>query len=179
MELLTSKQTLTTKKHHREDQISTTGTKSIPANKREEPDPLVASTNALRGCMATQDGGLKLLFEKAEVFSSKLSLTRSPDLSFASEDLLEVIEGLKGSRDGIIKAFNTLNCHMPVYDSKRKAGVAVKPSTTHTGTNTEPFIRDGSKTPVTAEEQRLCSYVTLSPGSRPSWNSRDYKWTLY
>jgi len=75
----------------------------------------------LRKCITTQDGGYKLLVQKASVLEVWSSKTRSPDVKTAIDDLLNVIAGLKGSRENVIKAFNALSQRVPKSEQMPKA----------------------------------------------------------
>jgi len=57
-----------------------------------------------------------LLLQKATALDTWSVKTRSPELKSAIEDLLSVIEGLKDSRESMIKVFNALTQRVPKVD---------------------------------------------------------------
>ncbi|XP_050066461.1 uncharacterized protein LOC126555603 [Aphis gossypii] len=83
---------------------------------RPDGDSLQGAVIHLRKCIATQDGGYKLLLQKASALDTWSVKTRSPELKSAIEDLLGVIAGLKGSRESVFKAFNALTQRVPKGD---------------------------------------------------------------
>lgn len=80
---------------------------------RSERDLLQSTVTHLRKCIAIQNGGYKLLLQKATSLDVRSAKTRSPDLKSAIEDLLSVVAGLKDSRESVIKAFKTLTLRVP------------------------------------------------------------------
>lgn len=67
---------------------------------------LSRSIRSLKSSLATQDGGLRLLFQKAETLEVFAEKTRSPAVKEAIEELLAVVKGLKESRELVVRAFN-------------------------------------------------------------------------
>jgi len=67
----------------------------------------------LRKNIATQDGGYKLLVQKAHALEQWSAKVRSKEVKVAIEEVLNVISGLKGSREGVIRAFNSLSYRTP------------------------------------------------------------------
>jgi len=96
--------------------------------------------------MVTQDGGHKILFKKATSLEHLLSRIRSPEVKAASEELLEVINALKESRDEILKAFNTMLRKIPksdqVLNSVNASGISVTTQTEISNGGTEPHTTD-------------------------------------
>lgn len=141
-------------------QDSTSGRKSEsetatpPAARRDsgvagsDGDTLQSAVIHLRKCIATQDGGYKLLVQKASALEAWSIKTRSPDVKTAIDDLLNVIAGLKGSRENVIKAFNTLTQRVPKSEQTPKAGKM------DTAAQTERISKDvGSQTSGSTDVQ--------------------------
>lgn len=66
----------------------------------------LAATKALRSSLLVQDGGFKLLFQKADQLEAVSVKTHSPMVSDAIKGLLVVVEAMRSSRDNVNKAFN-------------------------------------------------------------------------
>jgi hypothetical protein len=81
-------------------------TSANPLDAADALTKLMRSVKTLKISISTQDGGLKLLFQKAaalEVFSEK---SRSPSVKEAIQELLAVVDGLEESREHVVRAFN-------------------------------------------------------------------------
>ncbi|CAI6357392.1 unnamed protein product [Macrosiphum euphorbiae] len=104
------------------------------------------SYRVFKKCMITQDGGHKILLKKAASLEHLLSIIRSPKVKATSEELLEVINALKESRDEILKAFNTMSHRIPksdqVLNSVNASGISVTTQTEISNGGTEPHTTD-------------------------------------
>jgi hypothetical protein len=86
---------------------------------RPDADSVYNVAKVLRNSLATQDGGFKVLLQKAatlEVWANKI---RSPEAKNAIEALLEVISGMKNSRDEVHMAFNAMSQRIPKTEQVR------------------------------------------------------------
>lgn len=78
------------------------------------------SMEVLKSNLATHQGGLSLLFQKADTLQTLSEKTRSPDLKASIAEMLEVVEGLNKSHDKLIKACVTTTRHLQQYEMTRQ-----------------------------------------------------------
>jgi hypothetical protein len=62
----------------------------------------------LQKLMANQDGGIKKLFQRAEILEAAAKKTHSPTVTAAISELLETVSGLRVGREHLNKAFNVM-----------------------------------------------------------------------
>ena len=99
-------------------------TSANPLDAADAMTKLMRSVKTLKTSISTQDGGLKLLFQKAaalEVFSEK---SRSPSVKEAIQELLAVVDGLEESREQVVRAFNATLISTLALESNAKSPAA-------------------------------------------------------
>jgi 3-keto-L-gulonate-6-phosphate decarboxylase len=95
------------RKSKSETMTESTGENEKDLNARSDSDSLQSSFIYLHKCIDTQDSGYKLLLQKAVKLKKWSVKVRSPEVKTAIVEVLDVIEGLKGSREDVIGAFST------------------------------------------------------------------------
>ncbi|XP_026819386.1 uncharacterized protein LOC113558067 [Rhopalosiphum maidis] len=75
----------------------------------------------LGAVLTTQEGGFKVLFERASNLEVAAKGTRSPTVISAINEILEVVKGFQGSRKELISAFNSATGHMKSYVTRDRA----------------------------------------------------------
>ncbi|CAH1713424.1 unnamed protein product [Aphis gossypii] len=75
---------------------------------KAELQAVQSATKMMELQRVAQDGGLKLLFQRAEHFELAAKEMHSPTVSTAISELLEVVGALRDSRECVNKAFNEL-----------------------------------------------------------------------
>lgn len=86
---------------------------------RVNADSAYTSVKLLRSCLATQDEGFKLLLQKAAALETWSVKFRNPEVKTAVEAVLEIITGMKISREKDHMAFNAMSQKIPKTDQLR------------------------------------------------------------
>jgi len=90
--------------------MDTTGDKSAAegaAGEAQKPwEPAYPLVKELGKLIATQNAGMKMLFEKALALEGVCDKIRSDPAKVAIQELLLVVKGLKGSKEEVSRAFN-------------------------------------------------------------------------
>lgn len=156
------------------NQGTTTGRKTVldtvTANAKENGNgfdsvvKLSKSMRTLKTHMSTQDGGLKLLFQKAETLEATLEKARSPTVKTAIEQLLEVIYGLKECRDTVNRAFNATSSNVLLLEasvrnspptSKKRKNATSQTDNSALSAHTPPVTLPKDLTPTTSGDEEV------------------------
>ncbi|XP_026818966.1 phospholipase D A-like [Rhopalosiphum maidis] len=102
---------------------------------------LKSAMKELGTAISTQDGGFKVLFERASNLEVVAKKTHSPAVSTAISELLEVIKGLSGSKKDVIRTYNTAVDEMKLHVA-RDRGVPSLTSSSCAATQTDSGVMD-------------------------------------
>jgi len=106
------------------------------AKNSKDENPARTALRTLRKCLSTQDGGFKLLDQRARSLETWSAKVRSLDVKKAIEELLEVIDCFGESRDAVHKAYNVLAEKINRSTDQSQLGASSKPTGRTAGTQT-------------------------------------------
>lgn len=103
------------------NQGSTPGRKTgLVSEMAKEDFGLTKMMTTLKAHMLVQDGGLKLLFEKAGALETLAEKSRSPAVKEAIGEMLEAVCGLKENREKVVRSFNETEICLLTLEAKLK-----------------------------------------------------------